>query len=81
MDDVSPGVAQVSQIGATTLIEGEYRANSDHILDMLKGSRIDGAGETSMEVSVNKYNQWVSTVTMFGSKSRPHGRGGQPSPL
>ena len=31
MDDVSPEVAQVSQIGATTLIEGEYRANSDHI--------------------------------------------------
>ena len=62
MDDVSPGVAQVSQ---TTLIDGEYRANSDHILDMFKGSQIDGARETSREVSVDKYHQWISTVTML----------------
>ena len=35
------------------------------ILDMFKGSQIDGAGETSREVSVDKYHQWISTVTML----------------
>ena len=65
MDDVSPGVAQVSQFGATTLIEGEYVANSDHILDTFKAGGIGGSGETSRDLEVDKVHQWVSTVSML----------------
>ena len=65
MDDVSPGVAQVSQTGATTLIEGEYEANSDHILDTFKAGGIAGGGETSRDLHVDKFHQWVSTVSML----------------
>jgi hypothetical protein len=65
MDDASPGVAQVSQTGATTLIEGEYRNNSDHILDTFKAGLITGGGTTSSEVYVDKYHQWMSAVTML----------------
>ena len=65
MENVSPGVAQVSQFGATTLIEGEYRGNSSHILDTFKGSGIAGGGRTSSELSVDKFHQWVSAVTML----------------
>ena len=65
MDDVSPGVAQVSQFGATTLIEGEYEDNSEHILDTFKANLIAGAGITSGELYVDKYHQWVSTVSML----------------
>ena len=65
MENVSPGVAQVSQTGATTLIEGEYRGNSSHILDTFKASLINGGGRTSSELSVDKFHQWVSAVSML----------------
>ena len=65
MDNVSPGVAQVSQFGATTLIEQEYAAAGSNILNSFKSQRINGAGETTGELDVDKNHQWVSTVTML----------------
>ena len=65
MDNVSPGVAQVSQTGATRLIEGEYEASGDNILDTFKSDRIDGVGETSRDLDVDKDHQWVSVAAML----------------
>ena len=65
MDNVSPGVAQVSQTGATRLIEQEYAAAGSNILDSFKSQRINGSGETTGELDVDKNHQWVSTVTML----------------
>ena len=65
MYNASDGVAQVSQTGATTLIEREYAAAGSNILDTFKSQRIDGAGETTSDLDVDKTHQWVSTVTML----------------
>ena len=65
MDNASAGVAQVSQIGATVLIEMEYEAAGDNILDTFKGMGIAGSGNTSAELRVDKYHQWVSAVSML----------------
>ena len=65
MDNVSPGVAQVSQIGSTMLIGGEYVAAGDNILDTFVSGGISGGGVTSSDLRVDKYHQWVSTVTML----------------
>ena len=65
MDDPSPGVARVSQTGSTTVIEGEYEAAGDSILDTFRGSVIPGGGVIESDLSIDKYHQWVSTVTML----------------
>ena len=65
MDNVSPGVAQVSQTGRTDLIEGEYEAAGDSILDTFKAGLIGGAGRTSRDLDVDKDHQWASVVTML----------------
>ena len=65
MDNVSPGVAQVSQTGSTRLIRGEYAAAGDNIPDTFVSGGISGGGVTSSDLRVDKYHQWVSTVTML----------------
>ena len=65
MLNVSDGVARVSQVGATNLIEEEYAAAGDNILDTFKGGVIFGVGETSDDFDVDKQHQWVSAVTML----------------
>ena len=65
MDNVSPGVAQVSQTGQTVLIEGEYEAAGDSILDTFRADLLDGVGETSRDLDVDKDHQWASVVTML----------------
>ena len=66
MDNVSPGVAQVSQIGATVLIEDEYQDAGNNISDTFKGSVIfPGVGSSSRDLEVDKEHQWASAVTML----------------
>jgi hypothetical protein len=65
MDDVSPGVALVSQKGDTSVIEEEYVAAGRSILDTFKASGIGASGMTSSDLTVDKYHQWVSTVVML----------------
>ena len=65
MDNPSPGVAQVSQTGATRLIEQEYVAAGDNILDTFKADGIPGFAMTSRDLIVDKTHQWVSVVTMI----------------
>ena len=65
MDDVSPGVAQVSQIGATRIIHMEYSDAGDNITDTFKSGGILGSGMTSADLRVDKDHQWVSTVSML----------------
>ena len=65
MDDPSDGVARVSQTGSTVIIEGEYEAAGDSILDTFRGSVISGGGVTESDLSIDKYHQWVSTVSML----------------
>ena len=65
MDDPSDGVARVSQTGDTSIIEGEYEAAGDSILDTFRGSVISGGGVTESDLSIDKYHQWVSTVSML----------------
>lgn len=65
MENVSSGVAQVSQTGETGPIEEEYEAAGDNILNTFKADRINGVGETSRELNVDKDHQWVSVVTML----------------
>ena len=65
MDDVSRGVALVSQFGATGVIEREYFDAGENILDTFKGRVIGGGGMTSGHLTVDKYHQWGSAVTML----------------
>ena len=65
MDNPSPGVALVSQTGSTSVIEQEYAAAGDSILDTFRGSVIGGAGVTERDLNIDKYHQWVSTVSML----------------
>ena len=65
MDDVSDGVALVSQTGSTRVIEREYLNAGENILDTFKGRVIGGGGNTSDVLTVDKYHQWVSAVSML----------------
>ena len=65
MDDPSSGVALVSQTGNTAVIEQEYLAAGGNILDTFKGPGISGGGEAYANLTVDKYHQWVSTVSML----------------
>ena len=65
MDDPSPGVARVSQTGDTSVIEQEYLRAGENILDTFKGVRFDGPGMSSSNLTVDKYHQWVSAVSML----------------
>ena len=65
MNNVSEGVALVSQTGMTTVIEEEYEAAGDNILDTFVADLLVGAGNTSRDLSVDKYHQFVSVVSML----------------
>lgn len=66
MDNVTLGVATVSQTGATHIIEGEYADAEEDILDTFVASVIhDGVGTSSGDLEVNKEHQWVSVISML----------------
>ena len=65
MDNPSPGVALVSQTGSTSVIQQEYVAAGESILDTFIGNVINGGGEVSSDLEINKYYQWVSAVSML----------------
>ena len=65
MNNVSLGVALVSQTGSVTTIENEYRARGDSVKDIFGGSLIDGNGTTMDEFSVNCSYPYVSALTML----------------
>ena len=65
MVNVSRGVALVSQTGSTAVINQEYAAEGNNILDTFQGRVFFGPGETSAELDVDNKHQWVSTVTML----------------
>ena len=46
MNDVSQGVASVSQFGSVAAIEIEYRARGDSVKDVIRGRLIDGHSTT-----------------------------------
>ena len=64
MDNVTLGVATVSQTGATHIIEGEYADAEEDILDTFVASVIhDGVGISSGDLEVDKEHQWVSVIS------------------
>ena len=66
MDNVTEGVAIVSQTGGTSVINMEYEAAGDTILDTTEGDMIpDGSGTTTSSLVVDKNHQWVSVISML----------------
>ena len=66
MDDVSQGVAIVSQTGGTDDINKEYEAAGGYIYDTTEGDMIpDGSGTTTSSLAVDKDHQWVSVISML----------------
>ena len=66
MDNVSPGVAQVSMTGNTTTINMEYFQNIDNILDSTEGMLVEpGSGVTASTLIVDKNHQFVSAISML----------------
>ena len=66
MDNASPGVGLVSQTGDTTIINEEYVAAMEYILDTTQGELVPmGTGETSSELNVDAEHQWVSAISML----------------
>ena len=66
MDDVSQGVAIVSQTGNTSVINMEYEAEGDTIYATTEGQLIpDGSGTSSSYLTVDKDHQWVSVISML----------------
>ena len=65
MDNVTIGVGIMSQIGVTSILDKEYLAAGDTILDTATGEMVlAGVGESSINLTVNAYYQWVSAGLM-----------------
>ena len=65
MQNVSAGVALVSQRGMVDVIEAEYRARGDSVKDIINGSGIPGDGMTTDEFSVDCSHPYVTVLTML----------------
>ena len=66
MDNPSPGVGLVSRTGDTSIINEEYDAAMEYILDTTQGDLVPmGTGETSSELDVDAEHQWVSAISML----------------
>ena len=66
MDNASPGVGLVSQTGNTAVINQEYAAADNNVLDTAEGDLIpSGNGTTSRELRVDQDHQWVSAISML----------------
>lgn len=64
MDNVSNGVAVVSQIGQINIILMEFDAQGDNVLGRYIGGGIPGDGETMGDFVVDKDHQYVSGLFM-----------------
>ena len=66
MNNVSRGVALVSQTGRTDVIEGEYASQGDDVLDTLKGDAIfPGVGRTTRSLMVDAEHPYVTVLSML----------------
>ena len=66
MDNTSIGVGLLSQHGVTSVVEQEYLAAGDNVLDFSRGVAIGGGvGETSNNLTVDATHQWVSVASML----------------
>ena len=65
MNNVSLGVALVSQSGSVTTIEDEYRARGDSVRDIIRGELIDGDGSTMDDFSIDCSHPYVSVLAML----------------
>ena len=66
MDNTSIGVGLLSQHGVTSVVEQEYLAAGDNVLDFSRGVAVPGGvGETSNNLTVNATHQWVSVASML----------------
>ena len=66
MDDTSIGVGILSQHGVTSVVEQQYLAAGDNVLDFSRGVAIrGGVGETSNTLTVDAAHQWVSVASML----------------
>ena len=66
MDNVTIGVGIMSQLGDTSILDQEYLAAGDTILDTAVGEMVlAGVGESSINLTVNAYYQWVSAGLML----------------
>ena len=65
MNNVSRGVALVSQTGSVTTIQNEYRARGDSVKDIFRGRLIDGDETTMDDFSVDCSHPYVSALTML----------------
>ena len=66
MDNTSIGVGILSQHGVTSVVEQQYLAAGDNVLDFSRGVAIrGGVGETSNTLTVDASHQWVSVASML----------------
>ena len=66
MDDVSIGVGLLSQQGISSIVDQEYLAAGDSVLEYVTGDLVSGGyGETSRNITVNVNHQWVSAGSML----------------
>jgi hypothetical protein len=66
MDNASPGVGLVSRTGNTSVINQEYMAAMEYILDTTEGELVpSGSGMTSSNLIVDNNHQYVSAISML----------------